>query len=272
MAAPEADFPEGVPEKNVPVGGQPFTVPQFYYDWSFFLAHFPASAREVRKLLPTGLKAVEIIPGTAVVSLAAYEYRKARTLQPYNEAAILVPVRHAPKSNVPLLPLLWPEDYDVGFWVHYLPVDTQQARDAGKQVWGFPKVIADITFKDVGWMRKCTVRQDGERVFTFSSSVAETRAESRPFYAFSVLGGKLLKTLIDTRGQYHVWSFPGGASFELGTHRVAGELRTMKIRNVGLSGVYATSARSRLHAGEEVGAAAPVAGAPEQTMVTEVPQ
>lgn len=252
-------FPDGIAVDSAPVTvdgrTHPFEVPQRYYDWSFFLAHFPASARQVRTLLPAGLEAVEIIPGTAVVSLAAYEYRTMATLKPYNEAAVLVPVRHAPESSVPLLPLLCPEKYDVGFWVHYLPVTTQEACDIGRQVWGLPKVVADITFKDVGWMRQCTVKENGQPVFIFSSSVAETRAESRQFYAFSVLNNQLKKSLIDTRGDYHAWSVPGGASFELGTHPVAQQLRALQVRNLGIAGVFASSARSRLHGpGDPAGA------------------
>src|SRR5262245_27716923 len=85
-------------------------LPQRYHDWSFMMAHFPASARKVRQLLPSDkLVPVPLLPGIAVVSIAAFEYRRMATLAPYNELAIMVPVRRQPTVNIPAVPLLFPQ-------------------------------------------------------------------------------------------------------------------------------------------------------------------
>lgn len=253
-------FPDGISDiEEVVVGDERFELPQRYYDWSFVMAHFPASTRRVRRLLPPGdaLRPVEIVPGLAVVSLAAFEYRRARSLAPYNEVGVMVPVRHSPERSHPLLPLLYPERYGVGFWVHYLPVTTPQADAAGREIWGFPKVVADIRFQDVGWTRRCRLRANGQDVLTLDAAMGETRTEPREFHAFSIKDGTLLRTLVDTRAQYHGWFLRGGgASFTLGDHPVAQQLRDARIRNVAVGGLFAFSARSRLHRGR------PAAGGP----------
>jgi hypothetical protein len=261
VASTPTTFPDGIDvvPTTFTLDGQKWTVevPQKYYDWSFIMAHFPASTARVRALIPTDtLQPVELLPRVAVVTLAAFEYRQPATLAPYNEVGIMVPVRYKPRSNVPLLPLLWPENYDVGFWIHHLPVTTEEARAAGLHFWNFPKVLAEIRFRDVGWMRECELHEDGQHVLTLCAPVGETRTEPRQFYAFSVMNGQVLKTLVDTRAPYYAWNVPGRASFELGDHEVAQQLRHLAVQNVAIAGLYATSARSRLHPGIVPGTAA----------------
>jgi hypothetical protein len=257
MASSASSFPDGIAVENrhITVGGRSHDVeiPQRYYDFSFILAHFPAPTRRVRRLLPNdSLEPVEVVPGIAVVSLAAFQYRRMATLDPYNEIAVMVPVRYEPDSRVPFLPLLFPDSYGVGFWVHHLPVTTDEACDVGVAVWGLPKVVAGITFDDIGWMQRCELREQNELVLTLSAKTAETRLEYRPFYAFSLLNGELVKSLVDTRGQYHAWSVPGRASFTLGTHEVAETLREVEVENVAVAGLFAFTAKSRLHPGTVV--------------------
>ena len=111
-------------------------------------------------------------------------------------------------------------------------------------------------------MRECDVWEDGEHVLTLSSAMGETRREARRFYAYSVLKGELVKTLVDTRGEYYAWNVPAGASFELGTHRVADELRDLEVQNFAIAGLFAFSTRSRLHlAGRQSPVAAAIAAA-----------
>jgi hypothetical protein len=259
-------FPDGIPVTNqqIIVDGRHHLIqlPQRYYDWSFIMAHFPAPTRHVKTLVPVeSLHPVEIAPTLAVITLAAFEYRRMATLAPYNEVAIMVPVRYQPRWDIPFLPLLCPDRFDVGFWVHHLPVDTQEACDAGVSVWGLPKVVAtEIRFDDIGWMRQCELEEDGEHVLTLSAAMGETRLESRRFYAYSLLHGQLLKSLVDTRAHYHAWYAPqGGASVTLGTHQIARDLRDLGMHNAAIAGLFAFTAKSRLHPGEVLTAEQPAA-------------
>lgn len=250
-----APFPDGVAVgvRPIVVDGvpEPFEVPQRYYDFSFTMAHFPAPTRLVRALLPDeGLQPVQIVPGLAAITVAAFEYRVMATLSPYNEVAVMVPVRYRPGRNPPLLPWLWPEAYDVGFWIDHLPVTTEQARVAGVTVWGLPKVLGEIIFEDVGWTRRCRLREDGRDVLVLSAATGETRFEARAFHAYSRLNGMLLESLVDTRGQYHASLGPGSASLELGSHPVASRLRATRVQNVAVGGLFGFTVKSVLHPGQ----------------------
>ena len=77
------------------------------------------------------------------------------TIGPYNEIGIGVPCRLDPVLNIPLLPALFDRFFAVGFYVHYLPVTTQIAYDAGVDVWGLPKFVATIEFEDTPTHRRC---------------------------------------------------------------------------------------------------------------------
>ena len=102
-------------------------LPRRYYDWSGILAHFPVPAAAVRKLLPTNkLKPAQLVPGIAMLSLMAIEYRKIADVPPYNEFAIMVPVLYEPTVNIPGLPLVLPHWFKrFGLYVHHMPVTTQ---------------------------------------------------------------------------------------------------------------------------------------------------
>ena len=124
-------------------------LPRRYYDWSGIMAHFPVPAAAVRKLLPTDeLKPAQLVPGIAMLSLMAIEYRKIADVPPYNEFAIMVPVLYEPTVNIPGLPLVLPHWFKrFGLYVHHMPVTTQVACDVGIEIWGYPKIVAKSASK-----------------------------------------------------------------------------------------------------------------------------
>lgn len=254
--APSDGFFDGVKVERVVVRRENrrwrFELPQRYYDSSFMMAHFPACSSKVRRLIPSPrLQPVLVAPGIAVVSVAAFEYRRMATLRPYNEFAIMFPVLPKPIANIPALPLLYPEQYpELGFWIRHLPVTTQEACDVGAALWGFPKFVADIRFEDVGWMRRCRLTVDGQHVMTLDVRTSETRTRARDFYAFPQKSGAFLRTRVQTRGLYDETRFSGGASYTLGEHRIARELKALGMHSVCLDRIYASRAQSLLHRGE----------------------
>jgi 15-cis-phytoene desaturase len=244
--------PETV-EVNVENRRWRFELPQRYYDWSFMMAHFPASARKVRQLLPSEkLEPVLLVPGIAIVSMAAFQYRDMATLAPYNELAIMVPVRRQPAVNIPAVPLLFPQWFrDLGFYVRHLPVTTQEARDVGVAVWGFPKIVSDITFDEADGTRRCRWRHQGQDVLTLNVRVRETTPRDMDFIAYTVKDRFLLRTLVQTRGEYAQGRFRRGASYTLGDHPIAAELRELGIWGVAVEWLYVPRAQSLLHRGSE---------------------
>jgi len=233
-------------------------LPVRYYDWSWMNALFPAPAAKVQRLLPSKkLRPVLAMPGMAMVALTAMEYRKIADVKPYNEFSIAVPVQFEPTFNIPGLPiffhpLLSPRRYrKFGMYVHHLPVTTQAARDFGVEIWGYPKFIAEISFEDVGEMRHCRLWAEKKNIVTLEIKKSATKPRSINFYTYTVKDGQILRTLVQTQGQYSITRFPGGASYTLGDHPIAEELRALGMGKTAVGRFYAPQVQSLLHTASE---------------------
>jgi hypothetical protein len=225
-------------------------MPVRYLDWSAIMAHFPAPAANVRKLLPSDrLKPALLAPGTGILSLVAMEYRRISDVAAYNEVGVMIPVMYDPPVNMPGLPLLFPERFRrFGLYVHHLPVTTQEAYDFGVELWGYPKFLSEITFENGSRHRACTLRADGQDVLSFQVDALPTRPRDMDFYTYTVRDGQLLHTRVQTRGQYGIARFRGGASFTLGDHAIADELRSLEISAKPVEVYSIPSLQSMLHA------------------------
>ena len=247
-------FFSGVETKEVRLStGTQIGLPVRYYDWSALLAHFPAPAARVQEILPSPkLKPVLFLPGKAIVSIVAMEYRNISDVAPYNEVAIMIPVLYQPSFNVPGLPLFFPQRFErLGLYVHHLPVTTQESYDFGVEIWGYPKFIAEIVFEDTSELRRCSLRADGKDILTLEVRKWPTRARSINYYTYTVKDGRILKTPVQTQGQYGIARFRGGASYTLGNHHISEELRSMGIGKRALECQYAPRLQSMLHAAEK---------------------
>jgi hypothetical protein len=225
-------------------------LPVRYYEWSAIMAHFPAPAAAVRKLLPTDkLKPAQLVPGTAVLSMVAMEYRRIADVEPYNEFGIMVPVLYEPTVNTPGLPLLFPDRFRrFGFYVHHLPVTTQAAYDFGVEIWGYAKIVAEISFEDAVHLRRCRLRAEGKDVVTLEVERLATKARPLNYYSYTVKDGQLLRTLVQAWGQVGIGRFRGGASYTLGDHPMAEELRALGMGKTAVERLYAPQVQSMLHA------------------------
>lgn len=227
-----------------------FGLPQRYYDWSFMMAHFPAPLGGLRALLPTAkLQPVRALPGLGLLSLAAFEYRQAADLAPYNEFAVMVPVLLEPRVNAPALPLLVRSWFPtLGFYIHRLPVTTQQACDVGIGVWGFRKSVATIAFDETDDVRRCRWQEGTAQVATLEVRKAHAPDCFQDFVAYPVKEGTLRPTRVQTRGAHAERRRPGGASVTFGDHPIAAELRQLGVWRFALGCIYTPRAESFLHA------------------------
>jgi hypothetical protein len=229
-------------------------LPIRYYDWALMMAHFPAPTSAVRELLPSDrLKPAQLRPGTAILSMVAMEYRQIADLAPYNEFAIMVPALYEPAINIPALPLLLPQWFGrLGFYIHHLPVTTQQAFEGGVEIWGYPKFVAEIGFEDLPEAHRCRLRADGKDILTLEVDKLATRASTTDFYTYSVKDGQLLKTLVQAQGQIGIARDKGGASYTLGDRPIA-EVRALGMEGTAVERRYAPQLQSLLHpAGERL--------------------
>lgn len=211
--------------------GVHLSTPIYYLDWSMMRASFLAPVAKVQKKLPSrNLKPVQLVPGTATVVFNAMEMRKVRGLSPYNEFAIEVPVVYEVEDKA---------ERKFGSYVLYMPVTTEGARWGGVEIYGLPKFLAEIHFEDVGEECRCQVQEGGKNIITLEVKKLVTEPQSWEMYLYGVRDGQLLRTLVQIQGQKGTSDVRRGASYTLGDHPIAEELRSLEIDNVSISHEYA---------------------------------
>ena len=209
----------------------PVTVPILYPDVHSMWVYFSAPIHKVRALLPTDrLKPISMGNGNALYGIVCFEYRDT-TIGSYNEVGIGVPCRLDPSINIPILPALFHRFFSVGFYVHHLPVTTQIAYDAGVEIWGLPKFVAQITFEETGTWRRCMLEADGQEILTLEVTyvLRNLQLETYDFQTFSVKDKHVLKIPVQSQG--HVWTSRKAecARLHLGDHPLSEELRSLQL-------------------------------------------
>jgi hypothetical protein len=214
-------------------------------------ALFPAPTAEVSKLLPSRrLRPVELYPGTALVGFTAFEYGKVQGLSPFAEAGVAVPVRHEPRVEVPLLPVIAPRFFgDAGYYFHRLAVDSPAAAELGDKLYGQRRLLADIRFREQPFWRRCDVEVEGKLVFSLELRKLRTRAMQLGTRLYSLRDGHIAGTPMPARGE--VGLSRGGRSkgrLDLGNHYIADELRALDLGRDPVATLYAPDLESLLAA------------------------
>ncbi len=208
------------------VQGRPVRLPVVVREAEALSVMYPVRSAAVRALLPTAmLQPAEWMPGWAICVLAAIEY-KDNDLGTYNEVGVNFLVTYGAERSLPLLGLITASRRGtLGAYVHRLPVTTSFSRDAGRDIWGFPKTVATITFADGGDHRSCRLEADGTHVLTLGARRGGRRAfADLPQDAYAWRDGTLFKT--PSRMSADGVGFRlGGATLVLGDHPMADELR-----------------------------------------------
>lgn len=210
----------------------PFELPVRVTEAKAMLVGFAARTSALQRLTPEHLKVVELAPGFAPIGLSCFEYLQT-TIGAYNEVGIAWPVVLSDKTswrNLPLLPMLFENHWPgAGWWVHWLPVTTRTALEAGRDVWGYPKFLADIDFGDYEGRRTCSLAEGGREILRLTAS---TRMPALPrtleTRTFTEKDGSLLSTRISVKA--HGFQNPlASCDLTLGDHDIGRELSRMGI-------------------------------------------
>jgi hypothetical protein len=208
------------------IQGEEVTVPVEVRDASAHTASFLVPAPAAQDLIAySDLEVAEPLPGRAVCTLAFMRYLDS-DLGPYHELAVAFLVRH--KGMDPASAFTKSAEVARGFlgaFIHQLPVNQEFTLDAGREIWGFPKFLADIDLDLTGRVAGCTVHHDGDFVLSLSIRPGmKMPARGSSVDAYSLADGVLRRTAwsMEPRG---VRSRPGGAVVWLGDHPMAKELR-----------------------------------------------
>jgi len=213
----DEDFFDKYEYQIVEFEGEKYEFPVKYYDLQRIAAFFPASARKLKKYLPSKkLKLYQPFPGISLILIIAFKYRKLSNIEPYNEVGIGFPV--VLKTN---------KQKYTGSYVIHLPVSTEDSCKGGIEFWGYPKFVADITFEETDKALTCFLRHENQDILEFRVNKLETEALSEDSNSFTVKENKLLRSIIRTQGFSGKSREKGGATLTLGEHPISKEIEPL---------------------------------------------
>jgi hypothetical protein len=230
--------------------GRPVTMPVEVRDASSAAATYLVDTSVARSMLPSpDLDVVELLPGRALFSIAAIDYRD-NDLGDYDEIslAFFVRERGAPRGLPYLGTLIDFLRGNVATYIWKLPVNQSFTRDAGAGIWGFPKTVDVIDFDDAGDRRRARLVMDGRHVLTLSTLARGSRTiPDAPTTTYTMVDGRLHHTRF-TMGSHEVGFALGGAELMLGDHPIAAELRRLGLPKRALMTMWMGRQRARFGA------------------------
>jgi hypothetical protein len=210
------------------VGGKNVSMPVLLRDGTAISAVFVVPTAEVRRIIAAPrLPVPDLIFGRTLLSIACVEYKDC-DLGVYNEVGITFMVQ---KPGTRVFPILGMTAgflrKQVGAYVHRMPISLRFACDAGREIWGLPKTVEDITFSESETTRTCTLVMDGVEVMKMTA----TKGGSRRFAnasldALTCQSGVVRRIPFVSAGE-GVGFRLGGGTISLGQHPVADELRAL---------------------------------------------
>lgn len=187
-------------------------------------AMFSVSSDAAQRLIDySGLNVCEFRPGRAVVTLMLARYIDG-DLGQYNEFGTCVMVNR-PGSNAKGFRALG----DAAAFIHHLPVDQEFTLEAGRTIWGFPKIMADFTVRE-GNRFTFDVSEGGSFIagIEFARGLPIPALRTKPqvlkTYTFADGTTREVPWEMSTSG---IQFRPGGAKLRLGDHPYGRELRQL---------------------------------------------
>jgi hypothetical protein len=192
-------------------------------------ATFAAPKSDIAELLPSGLHPIRATPkGDAAVTLLSVEYHEVDIpdMDPYNEFAVIIPASHSSPSKVPYISAL---TQATNGYVWYMPVTTEPAKAFGIDIWGFPKVVADIRHDDDSLVRTTTVTVDGDRFATLEIDRPPSMDMEDEGFSYTVNDDQLLKVPNKIYADVWFWPFSNNVSVSFGDHSKADPLQSLNL-------------------------------------------
>jgi hypothetical protein len=212
-------------------------------------AVFAVPRQQVTALLPDELQPMRVtVGGKAAVTFLSVKYHRIGDgeIDPYNEFAVILPAVHEPTTTVPYLSAL---TRGTSGYMWYLPVTTESAKALGVDIWGFPKVIADITHEDDGTRRRTTVTVGGDRFITFETIHPPSMETQDDGYTYTVKDDELLRVPNEINGEIGAWPFTDEVSVAFGEYHRAEPLCELDISDRALARV-SVKGEARFYPGE----------------------
>ena len=184
-------------------------LPITYQDASSMGAFFRVDIARASELLPDELEPWPVL-GKAIAAIYAWEYRES-SVGSYGEVGLGIQARR--KGTRPSLVRLVSDmaaDDNQGIWVVTLPVTTDLAFRAGKEIWGYPKYVTPIETRfgpGEGHVRL------GDEL-TLDVKGAKGPSRPLPVVTYTKLDGQLLRTEISVEKNVR-FGLGGSASLKI---------------------------------------------------------
>jgi hypothetical protein len=210
-------------ESQHTIAGTVLTMPVRVRKADVHSAMFTVDADAAQRLIGySGLNAFQMRPGRAVVNLLLTRFIDC-DLGRYNEFSFCVMVQ-PPGSDVRGLRAFG----QAGTFVHRMVVDQTFTLEAGRQIWGYPKILADFTVHD-GNPFGFDVSVDGSLIVEMAIGRGlPVPMPSRPqsLLTYTNIDGTIRETAAEQLASgFHARI--GGATVKLGDHPYAKELASL---------------------------------------------
>lgn len=192
-----------VPQHFHPTREGAVGLPILYYNTAAVFASFLVPVAAARALLPAELDPVLVAPGKALATVAFFQYVDS-SVGPYNEMGLAIGARPAAgkgyRDTAPWHPA---QSLLPGMFVAELPVTTAAANAAGRELWGYPKIVTPIDFQLRGRELSCAVLDDaGLPLCRLAGRTGGGLPLAAPnLMTYTRLDDKLLRTVINLRGR-----------------------------------------------------------------------
>jgi hypothetical protein len=206
------------------IAGTVLTMPVRIRKADVHTAMFSVPADAAQKLIDySGLRVCQFRPGRAVVNLMLARYIDG-DLGRYNEFGTCVMV-NPPGSDASGLKALG----DAAAFIHHLPVDQSFTLEAGRTIWGFPKIMADFTVNETNPF-SFQVSEGGSLIaaikFHQGLPIPSLRARTQVLKTYTYSDGTTREVPWEMKNS-GVRFRPGGATLRLGDHPYAKELASL---------------------------------------------
>lgn len=203
------------------IAGTVLTMPVRVRKADVHTAMFSVPADAAQRLIDySGLQVFQLRPGRAVVTLMLARYLDG-DLGRYNEFGTCVMV-NPPGSTARGLRAMG----NAAAFIHHLPVDQSFTLEAGRTIWGFPKIMADFTVRDANRF-SFEVSEGGSMIasmeFDRGLPVPSGRARPQVLRTYSCADGVTREVpweMTNSKVRFR----PAGARLRLGDHPYAKEL------------------------------------------------
>ena len=206
------------------IAGTVLTMPVRVRKADVHTAMFAVPAQAAQQLIDySGLRVCEFRPGRAVATLMLARYLDG-DLGSYHEFGTCIMV-NPPESRATGLKALG----DAAAFIHHLPVDQSFTLEAGRTIWGFPKIMAEFKVRDANTFF-FKVSEGGSMIASmeFRRGLPMPSLNSRPqiLRTYSCADGVTPEIPWEMKNSF-VRFRPAGAKLRLGDHPYAKELASL---------------------------------------------